>query len=125
MLSLLILLLVTLLLPWNFGTQANFYSRILLCPLTRVTCQIGSSLICYQHWAWREHRKHRLLYCCVLGRVYRAVAWQRVDQIRYNMYKEALRLYTCYRRVYVMQFPCRSSCRVLIQVTYQCAICVI
>jgi hypothetical protein len=24
-------------------------------------------------------------YCCVLDRVYRAVAWQRVDQIRYSM----------------------------------------
>jgi hypothetical protein len=25
------------------------------------------------------------MYCCVLDRVYRAVAWQRVDQIRYNI----------------------------------------
>jgi hypothetical protein len=35
---------------------------------------------------WRgRHRKHSLVYCCVLDRVYRAVAWQRVDQIRYNI----------------------------------------
>jgi hypothetical protein len=35
--------------------------------------------------AWRgRHRKHSLIYCCVLGRVYRTVAWQRVDQIRYS-----------------------------------------
>jgi hypothetical protein len=29
----------------------------------------------------RTYRKHSFLYCCVLDRVYRAVAWQRVDQI--------------------------------------------
>jgi hypothetical protein len=51
---------------------------------TRVMCQTVSSLIRYKHWAWRgRHRKHSLTYCCVLDRVYRAVAWQRVDQIRY------------------------------------------
>jgi hypothetical protein len=32
----------------------------------------------------RIYRKHSFLYCCVLDRVYRAVGWQRVDQIRYN-----------------------------------------
>jgi hypothetical protein len=37
-------------------------------------------------WLHRGHGKHSLLYCCVLDRVYRAVAWQRVDQIRYNTY---------------------------------------
>jgi hypothetical protein len=36
--------------------------------------------------AWRgRRRKHPLVYCCVLGRVYRAVAWQRVDRICYNI----------------------------------------
>jgi hypothetical protein len=29
--------------------------------------------------------ENSLLYCRVLNRVYRAVAWQRVDQIRYNI----------------------------------------
>jgi hypothetical protein len=52
---------------------------------TRVTCQTVSSLVRYQHLACRgRHRKHSLIYCCVLDRAYRAVAWQRVDQIRYN-----------------------------------------
>jgi hypothetical protein len=37
-------------------------------------------------WRHRGHGKHSLLYCCVLDRVYRAVTWQRVDQIRYNIY---------------------------------------
>jgi hypothetical protein len=32
-----------------------------------------------------RHRKHNLIYCCVLDRVYRAVAWQHVDQICYNI----------------------------------------
>jgi hypothetical protein len=32
----------------------------------------------------RIYRKHSFLYCCMLGRVYRAVAWQRVDEICYN-----------------------------------------
>jgi hypothetical protein len=31
-------------------------------------------------------QKHSLLYCCLLDRVYRAVAWQRVNQIRYNVF---------------------------------------
>jgi hypothetical protein len=31
----------------------------------------------------RIYRKHSLFCCCVSVRVYRAVAWQRVDQIRY------------------------------------------
>jgi hypothetical protein len=33
----------------------------------------------------RIYRKHSFLYCRVLDRVYRAVAWQRVDQIHYNI----------------------------------------
>jgi hypothetical protein len=33
-----------------------------------------------------ETEKNSLLYCCVLDRVYKAFAWQRVDEIRYNMY---------------------------------------
>jgi hypothetical protein len=36
---------------------------------------------------WR-HEKHSLIYCYVLDRVYRAVAWQCVDQIRYNTFYE-------------------------------------
>jgi hypothetical protein len=65
---LLILLLATRLFPWNFGIQAKsipipVFSSI---PLARTT-----------------HRKHNLIYCCVLDRIYTAVAWQRVDQIRY------------------------------------------
>jgi hypothetical protein len=32
-----------------------------------------------------RHRKHNPIYCCVLGRVYRAVAWQRVDVICYSI----------------------------------------
>jgi hypothetical protein len=53
---------------------------------TRVTCQAVSSLVRYQHLVWRgRHRRHSLIYCCLLDRVYGAVAWQRVDQIRYGM----------------------------------------
>jgi hypothetical protein len=33
----------------------------------------------------RTKLKHSFPYCCVLDRVYRAVAWQRVDQIRYSI----------------------------------------
>jgi hypothetical protein len=33
---------------------------------TSVTCNTGSSLVRYQHWAWRErHRKHSLMHCCM------------------------------------------------------------
>jgi hypothetical protein len=44
-------------------------------------------VIAIQPVYWRVgwiHRKYGVLYCCVFGRVYRTVAWQRVDQIRYN-----------------------------------------
>jgi hypothetical protein len=48
---------------------------------THVTCQTASSLVFYQDWAWRgRHRKHSLIYCSLLDRVYRAVAWQSVDR---------------------------------------------
>jgi hypothetical protein len=30
-------------------------------------------------------QKTQVLHCCVLDRVYRAVAWQHVDEIRYNI----------------------------------------
>jgi hypothetical protein len=33
-----------------------------------------------------RHSKHSLIYCCVLDRVYLAVAWQRVYQICYNIF---------------------------------------
>jgi hypothetical protein len=53
---------------------------------TRDTCQTASSLVRYKHWGWHgRHRKQSLIYCCVLDRVYRAVAWQSVDQVRYNI----------------------------------------
>jgi hypothetical protein len=39
-------------------------------------------------WRHRGHGKHSLLYCCLLDRVYRAVAWQRVDEIRYNRFRK-------------------------------------
>jgi hypothetical protein len=53
---------------------------------TRVMCQTPSSFARLQRWMWSgRHRKHSLIYCCVLDRVYRAVAWQRVAQIRYNI----------------------------------------
>jgi hypothetical protein len=29
--------------------------------------------------------ENSFIYCCVLDRVYRVVAWQRFDQIRYNI----------------------------------------
>jgi hypothetical protein len=32
-----------------------------------------------------RHRRHSLIYCSMLDRVYRAVAWQRVDQICHNI----------------------------------------
>jgi hypothetical protein len=35
-----------------------------------------------------SHREHRSLHCYVLDHVYRAVAWQRVDQIRYSIMKQ-------------------------------------
>jgi hypothetical protein len=69
---------------WYSGTSYNCSART--PQKTRVTCQTASPLVCYQHWAWREHRKHSIIYCCVLNRVYGDVAWQRVDQMRYNMY---------------------------------------
>jgi hypothetical protein len=53
---------------------------------TRVTCQTASSLVRYQHWAWRgRQKKDSFIYCCVLALVYRSVTWQRINQIRYNM----------------------------------------
>jgi hypothetical protein len=45
-------------------------------------------MIAIQPIYWRVsriYRKHRFLYGWMLGRVYRAVAWKRVDQIRYNI----------------------------------------
>jgi hypothetical protein len=57
-----------------------------------LTCQNASLLARYQHWAWRGlHRKHSLIYC-VLDRVYRAVVWQRSDEIRYNIYNFSARI---------------------------------
>jgi hypothetical protein len=45
-------------------------------------------MIAIQPVYWRGgriYRKYSLLYCCVLDRIYRTVAWQHVDQIRYNI----------------------------------------
>jgi hypothetical protein len=39
---------------------------------------------------WRVgliYRKHSFLYCCVMDSVYGPVAWQRVDQIRYDIFR--------------------------------------
>jgi hypothetical protein len=40
--------------------------------------------------------ENSLLYCCILHRVYRAVAWQRVDQIRYSICHISLDLISIY-----------------------------
>jgi hypothetical protein len=49
---------------------------------TCVTCQTARSLVRYQRWAWRGlHRKHNLLYCCVI--------WQRTvyhEYLRGNLF---------------------------------------
>jgi hypothetical protein len=37
-------------------------------------------------WRHRGHGKNSFLYCCMLDCVYRAVAWQRVNQLRYNVF---------------------------------------
>jgi uncharacterized protein (DUF1919 family) len=55
-----------------------------------------------------RHRNQSLLYYCVLDRVYRAVAWQSVDQIPYNTYVFYLNiplryLSTCYMPNAVLQ----------------------
>jgi hypothetical protein len=65
--------------PWNLRTQLKTLLHsdscdLLLCykPLALtpqkicVMCQIESSLVCYEHWAWCGwHRKHSFIYCCV------------------------------------------------------------
>jgi hypothetical protein len=40
-----------------------------------------------------DYIENNLIYRCVLDRVHRAVAWQRVDQIPYNILKTGLFLY--------------------------------
>jgi hypothetical protein len=76
---------------------------------TRVTCQTASSLVRYQHWAWRGlHRKQSIIYCCVLDLVYIAVAWQRVDQIRYNNIK-LISLYGVIIRLVVITYTATFS----------------
>jgi hypothetical protein len=51
------------------GHTVNIYHVIIMQPV---------------YWRFgRIYRKHSFLYCCVLDRVYRAIAWQLVDQIRY------------------------------------------
>jgi hypothetical protein len=68
-------------------TQPSYCCMAQITQKTRVTCQTASSLVRYQHWAWRGRlRKHNLIYCCMLDRAYRVVAWQRLDQISYNIY---------------------------------------
>jgi hypothetical protein len=75
--------------------ETDYITLLFYCCLaqttqkTHVMCQTVSLLVRYQHWAWRgRHRKHSLFYCCVLDRVYIAVAWQHVDQIHYNVILE-------------------------------------
>jgi hypothetical protein len=73
---------------------------------TRVTCETASSLVHYQQWTWRgRHRKQSLIYCYVLDRVYRTVAWQRVDQIRYSI---VAKLYYTVHRLPVILFVANS-----------------
>jgi hypothetical protein len=65
--------------------SSNKYHAVARNSENTVMCQTASSLVRYQHWAWRgRYRKHSLIYRCVLDRVYRAFAWQRFVQIRYN-----------------------------------------
>jgi hypothetical protein len=94
--------------PWNFGTQAKsipipVFSHILSARTThrkhshyivawsRPPRKLVSSIRLRVDWSIcstglsAEDRKHCLICCCVLDRVYRAVALQRVDQIRYNV----------------------------------------
>jgi hypothetical protein len=80
---------------------------------TRVTCQTASSLIRYQHWAWRgRHRKHSLIYSCALDHVYKAVNWQRVDQIRYSIIIIIIIVY-----IHCHKLATSSACRSLLHVT--------
>jgi hypothetical protein len=78
-------------------SRTSYNSSARIPQKTRVTCQTASSLVRYQHWAWRKrHRKDSLIYCCVLDRVYGAVAWQCVDRILYNMiWCEITQITTC------------------------------
>jgi hypothetical protein len=46
----------------------------------------------------RIYRKRSFLYCYVLDHVYRAVAWQCIDHIRYNM------IYVLYSYVFNQNF---------------------
>jgi hypothetical protein len=94
-----------------FGTSYNSSART--PQKTRVTYQTASSLIRYQHWAWRgQLRKHSLIYCCVLDRVHGAVAWQRVDQICFNIL--AIRLYggVCGGHTFPVHIEIFQSCYV-------------
>jgi hypothetical protein len=63
---------------------------------TDMDLQQTHHVIAIQQVYWRVgriYRKHSFLYCCVLDRVYRAVARQRVDQIRYSIFLYELGLY--------------------------------
>jgi hypothetical protein len=85
-------LLVRVLLPLLSLVTRNCLERIL--SLLPIQTRNGHGptvntyhVIAIQPVYWRVgriYRKHSFLYCCVLDSVYRAVAWQRVDQIHYN-----------------------------------------
>jgi hypothetical protein len=66
--------------------RTNSVTSIYSCG-TDMDLQWTHHVIVIQPVYWRVgriYRKHSFLYCCVLDRVHKAVACQRVDQIRYN-----------------------------------------
>jgi hypothetical protein len=83
------------LLDYLLGYSETSYNSSTRTPQkTRVTCLTASSLARYQHWEWRgRHRKHSLIYCCVLDRVYGDVAWQCVDQIHHTIKERIWKLH--------------------------------
>jgi hypothetical protein len=92
---------------WNLGTKnssgltLSTYDRLVtsncLERILSLTYTVAERIWTYSKHISRDrypasllaHRsdvqKTQLLYCCLLDRVYRAVDWQRVDQIRYDI----------------------------------------
>jgi hypothetical protein len=92
------------------SNSVNSHSRIFLYPLgmehaqktQRLPCcmaqttqkrrGIANSLVRYRHWVWcGRHKKHNIIYCCVLDSVCRDVSRQRVDQTLYNVQKDLVK----------------------------------
>jgi hypothetical protein len=60
-------------------------SPIVVDACLQLRC-LATDFLYLRAFAWSgPHRKQFPFYCCLI-RVYRAVAWQRVDQIRYNTF---------------------------------------